>query len=67
MEAKKFDPPTLPTRCELPIFFPLGTTYPLRLFVHLDRAYQPGQEVYVYLEVFWPQFCKKLLENRQGR
>ena len=65
IEAKKFDPPTLQPGVNY-LYSSRWEQHALRLFVHLDRAYQPGQEVYVYLEVFWPQFCKKLLENRQG-
>lgn len=33
------------------------------LFIHLDRAYQPGETVRVFLNIFWPQFNKELIDR----
>jgi hypothetical protein len=52
--------------------FQLGARFPVTLtwqnhsasiFIHLDRAYSPGEEVPVYLQIYWPEYAMDLLDR----
>jgi hypothetical protein len=36
----------------------------VRVFVHLDRVYQPGEEVRVRIRFDWPEYTKELIDRK---
>ncbi|OBL00874.1 hypothetical protein A5646_20510 [Mycobacterium sp. 1245499.0] len=66
IDAKTFDPNTLEPGVNFLYTRRWEGQHSVRLFVHLDRPYAPGEEVRVLLQVFWPEYLLKLLESKQG-
>jgi hypothetical protein len=60
IEARTFDGD------ELGVRFPITRTWEghsISVFIHLDRSYGPGEEVPVYLQIYWPEYTKDLVEG----
>jgi hypothetical protein len=66
---KKFDIEvrTFDENRELGVRLPTTITWDehsVNVFIHLDRIYDPGEEVRVRLQYYWPEFTKELIDRK---
>jgi uncharacterized membrane protein (Fun14 family) len=66
IDVRTFNPNTLEPGGNLLFTRRWETEHTVRVFVHLRRPAEPGKEVHVYFEVFWPEYAKEMLESRNG-